>query len=70
MKRYTSVLSVTLLYTVIARDKVLKQSHYEIPRGVYPERKDEILRFAQNDKRRARKDGKVKVLQIQLDFLS
>src|SRR3972149_5488722 len=34
----TSVLSVTLLYTVIARDKVPKQSHYEIPR------------FARNDK--------------------
>jgi hypothetical protein len=28
----------------------------EIPRGVYPERQSEILRFAQNDKRRARND--------------
>ena len=31
-------------------------SKCEIPRGVYPERKDEILRFAQNDMRRAQND--------------
>ncbi len=35
---YDGVLSVTVLYTVIARDEVPKQSHYEIPR------------FARNDK--------------------
>jgi hypothetical protein len=29
----------------------------EIPRGVYPEQKDEILRSAQNDKRRTRNDS-------------
>lgn len=45
---------VIILYTfsretVIARDEIL--------RGVYPERKDEILRSAQNDKRRALNDG-------------
>jgi len=28
----------------------------EIPRGVYPERQSEILRSAQNDKRRAQDD--------------
>ncbi len=29
----------------------------EIPRGVYPERQSEILRSAQNDKRRAQDDS-------------
>ena len=29
----------------------------EIPRGVYPERNTEILRFAQNDRRRAPNDN-------------
>ncbi len=56
-----SVLSATLLYTVIARDKVPKQSHYEIPRGVYPEQGNEILRSAQNDRRRAWNDKAVKL---------
>jgi hypothetical protein len=36
-----------------------KQSHYEIPRGVYPEQKNEILRSAQNDSRRAWNDKEV-----------
>ena len=35
--------------------KILSQS--EIPRGVYPERTEGILRFAQNDMRRARNDN-------------
>src|SRR5436309_15254138 len=35
----------------------------EIPRGVYPERNTEILRFAQNDKRRARNDRPESVTQ-------
>lgn len=61
MQPLYSVLSVKLLYTVIARDKVLEQSHHEIPRGVYPERKDEILRFALNDKLKARNDKAVKI---------
>ncbi|MGD0129458.1 MAG: hypothetical protein ABSF46_29395, partial [Terriglobia bacterium] len=30
-----------------------KTNQSEIPRGVYPERQSEILRFARNDKRRA-----------------
>ena len=53
--------------SVIARHEVPKQSQDklgtvpaifkdEILRGVYPEQKDEILRFAQNDMRRAQND--------------
>jgi hypothetical protein len=35
----------------------LENFQSEIPRGVYPERQSEILRSAQNDKRRARNDS-------------
>ncbi|SPE32546.1 hypothetical protein SBA2_680018 [Acidobacteriia bacterium SbA2] len=31
----------------------------EIPRGVYPDRQSEILRSAQNDKRRAQDDSQI-----------
>ena len=57
-----SILSLNFPYTVIARDEVPKQSKNEIPRGVYPEQKDEILRFSQNDMRMARNDSHGKVI--------
>jgi hypothetical protein len=37
-------------------------SKNEIPRGVYPEQKDEILRYAQNDKGRRAQNEKLQVL--------
>jgi len=49
-----------------AADDLCSRSHVfesretaEILRGVYPERTTEILRFAQNDKRRTQDDGRL-----------
>jgi hypothetical protein len=57
------VCSLRLLYTVIARGKVPKQSHNEIPRGVYPEHKGEIATpSARSDKERRAWNDKVGIV--------
>jgi len=40
-------------------------SKYEIPRGVYPEPSDKILRYAQNDRRRRARNDKLQVFSNQ-----